>query len=151
MKKVHVATALLACLFTSSPCYANLGDTLEKCEARYGHPLPGKDAPDPSGVADVILTFKSNGYAIRVILARGRVAGECFAKVDGSPLSTAEKKLILQNDSQGWSWAVSTGTAGENWIRTDGAVATYVLTAHALVLETGPYVAAVKAKDPSAR
>jgi hypothetical protein len=146
-KRLIVIGSLFLSAFALSPCHANLGDTLEKCSARYGQPLPGKDLPDPSGVGDVLLTFQSRGYRIRIILMTGYVAGESFSKSNGGAISDEEKKIILQNDAQGWAWAHQTSAPGENWLRTDGAVASYIPTARAIVLETAPYLAAVKARQ----
>jgi hypothetical protein len=147
MRTLMLGTALLAALFAAPPCRADLGDTLEICQARYGPPVPGKDMPDPSGVGDVLLTFQSRGYTVRIVLLGGRAVGECFAKANGSALSDDEKKIILRNEAQGWAWAHQTAFAGENWLRTDGSVACYTSSVRAMVLETAPYVAAVKARQ----
>jgi hypothetical protein len=145
MRKLIIGIGLLSSLLIPFPCHANLGDTLEKCSARYGQPLPGKDMPDPSGVGDVLLTFQSRGYRIRIILMKGYVVGEGFSKSNGGAISDEEKKIILQNDAQGWAWAHQTSAPGENWLRTDGAVASYIPTAREIVLETALYLDAVKA------
>jgi hypothetical protein len=142
-----IALGALAVSLIPFPCHANLGDTLEKCSARYGQPLPGKDMPDPSGVGDVLLTFQSRGYRVRVILMKGYVVGEGFSKSNGVAISDEEKKLILQNDAVGWAWAHQTSLPGENWLRTDGAVASYAPSLRLMVLETAPYVEAVKVRQ----
>jgi hypothetical protein len=147
MKALLAGTVMLVFACMASPSRANLGDTLAKCEARYGPALPGKDTPDPSGVGDVILCFQSRGYNVRMILVHGYVGGEAFAKTDGSPLADAEIKMLLNNEANGWAWARSTGTVGDNWLRTDGAVATYAPQFRSLVIETGPYVNAVNASQ----
>ena len=141
-----IGVALLFSL-TPSLCHANLGDTLAKCEERYGRPVPGQDRPDPSGVGDVLLTFKKNGYVIHAVLVRGYVGGESFAKADGSPLTDKEKSTLMEAEAHGWAWAKNTAASGENWLRTDGAVASYVPAQHFLVLETERYRAAVAAKQ----
>ena len=141
------ASVLLALLLAPSLCRANLGDTLAKCEERYGPPLPGQDRPDPSGVGDVLLTFKKSGLVIHVILMRGYVGGESFAKADGSQLTDKEKIALMDNEAHGWAWARNTASGGENWLRTDGAVAAYVPAQHFMVLESKVYLAAVAMKQ----
>jgi hypothetical protein len=147
MKSLTVIFASFLLILASPPCRANLGDTLEKCQARYGPPVPGNDKPDPNGVGDVMLAFQSRGYVVHVVLARGYVAAEFFTKANGAPLSDAEKKLIMQNDAAGWAWAKSTAVGGENWLRTDGAVAAYEPDLRFLGLETARFQAAVAAKQ----
>jgi len=133
--------------FIALPCHANLGDTLAMCEQRYGPPVPGLDRPDPSGVGDVLLTFKKNGYVVRAVLVRGYVGGESFAKADGAPLTDKEKLALMEAEAHGWAWAKNTAAAGENWLRTDGAVASYVPAQHFLVLESKEYLTAVAVKQ----
>jgi hypothetical protein len=151
MRTLIVGTALLAAVFTALPCRANLGDTLEKCEAHYGHPVPGKDTADPGGVGDIMLTFQSRGYTIRIVLLAGHTVAECFSKTAGSALTDDEKKIILHNDAQGWAWAHQTAFAGENWLRTDGSVAAYNPSARLLVLETAAYVGGARARQAEPR
>lgn len=148
MKLLVALCAALTCL--PNLCHANLGDTLAKCEERYGAPVRGQDRPDPSGVGDVLLTFQKNGYLIHAVLWRGYVGGESFAKSDGSPLRDNEKGALMDAESHGWAWAKNTAAAGENWLRTDGAVASYVPAQRFLVLETKPYLTAVAVKEAQA-
>jgi hypothetical protein len=134
-------------LLAPSLGHANLGDTLAKCEERYGPPVPGQDRPDSSGVGDVILTFQKNGCVMHMILVRGYVGGESFEKADRSPLTEKEKSALMEAEAHGWAWAKNTAAAGENWLRTDGAVATYVPSRRFLVLETSAYLRAVAASQ----
>ncbi len=145
MKRLILCSAL-ALLFSPTPGRANLDDSLAKCEERYGPPLPGQDRPDPNAVGDVLLFFKKNGYLIRVILVRGYVGEEIFAKADNSPLTDKEKLAYMANEAHGWAWAKNTAAGGENWLRSDGAVAAYIPAQNVMVLETARYQAAVAAK-----
>jgi hypothetical protein len=98
-------------------------------------------------VGDVLLTFQKKGYVLHMILVRGSLEAETFAKSDNSQFTDKEKSALMEAEAHGWAWAKNTASGGENWLRTDGAVAAYV-PAHAfMVLETKQYLAAVAARQ----
>ena len=57
----------------------------------------------------------------------------------------------MDAESHGWAWAQEHGGArARNWLRTDGAFASYVPAQRFLVLETKPYLTAVAVKEAQA-
>ena len=132
-------------LLSQSVCQARLGDTMEQCVARYGQPVPAKDNSIPGGFRLAWITFQKNGYFIKSIFVNGIVGAECVFKSDSSALSEQEKNKILHADSKGWAWGKATGR--ENWVRTDGAIASYDSSKHFMALESTSFIAALATEE----
>jgi hypothetical protein len=50
----------------------------------------------------------------------------------------------LQTNAKGWAWGKATGR--ENWVRTDGTLASYDSTKHLMVLQSASFKAALDAQ-----
>jgi hypothetical protein len=79
---------------------AQLGETVEQVDARYGK---------PAKVVDIARAYQKNGLLISVIIPKGLVEGINFSKIerdkngDPIPLEENEIKSILDQFSESWN------------------------------------------------
>lgn len=135
----------LCLVLPPSVCQARLGDTMDQCIARYGQPVLLKNNPAPIRFRLAWITFQKNVYDIKIIFVNGISQVECVSKSNSSALSDNEKDKILQTNSKGWAWGKATGH--DNWVRTDGAVASYDPSKHDVILESASFKAALDAEE----
>ncbi len=149
-------SAILAAAIVSfaRPAEARLGDTEAQSQARYGEPTPQyaspTDKPLMAGAKEVIYFFQ--GWRVRAAFANNVTVRIEYAHVPegGVPknIGDAEAKAILDAEKGTFSWreqkaktgdknlnALKTFFDGQNWERSDHAIATLKLKL-LLVLES---------------
>jgi len=178
MKVFLLALTLIS---IGTPAHARLGETREQAEARYGLPKSEKTArfqtPLIEGAREI--TFLYQGFRIRCALlpatdGREYIVREEYLRKDGSPvIKDFERDAILAGEGNGMEWSdekmgplsldpVKTlqnqfahALMGQNWRRTDGALAIHGIGGFPVRLElpqAANWEAQIKAaKDQAAR
>jgi len=101
---------------------------MDQCVARWGQ---GKSAPNPPHTEEVTSAnfkhFSKDGYSFTVGFLDGIVAYELIGKENPNKLTDNDVVAILHADSanQDWNFVKSAPSNSNNWVRTDGAYATY--------------------------
>jgi hypothetical protein len=140
-----VVLIALSIVVSISPLHARLGDTERECITRYGSAVRQAHSAilGPLIPGSQQLSFKYQGWNIRVAFVGGRVAAQDYRK-DSSVLKTMvisedEVKAILQGESGGTVWEsakpkrkgdlfnqlaqelMGPMADGRLWLRSDGA------------------------------
>jgi hypothetical protein len=149
---VLLATSLLYVVGTVA-CRANLGDTEAQCISRYG---PEADTQDDVGyrqAGDKAVTFHPTmgkiTYDVRVVFLHGQSCHETLSNSDsGAGLTEIQMKAILDSQSARLEWSKGkrtfhtngvdsgTTTGRQDWLRSDGATATFWLSSQATAQTT---------------
>lgn len=93
--------ALIISLNCISLAMAQLGETVEQVDARYGK---------PTKVIDIARAYQKNGLLISVIIPKGLVEGINFSKIEqdknGDPISLDENEIksVLEQFSELKNW-----------------------------------------------
>jgi len=124
---------LLFCLFTI-PLRANLGETVEQCVTRYGHPVGYTEAGPKNPFGTVV--FSAAGYTLVVFVAKNKEVGARVSKSDKSAFTDVEKQNIMNADSMTaapWASTTSDDPTCLRWTRADKATVLYDKDKHVLI------------------
>ena len=146
--RLSASLLFLFCLGTV-PSRANLGETVEQCVARYGHPVGYSEATDKSPFGTV--AFKAGDYVLLVFVLNNKEVGARVSKADQSAFTEAERQTILSADAAGTPWAPakSDDPSCLAWSRSDNATALYDQTKH-MIIFTSPEMAHALSSVPPA-
>jgi hypothetical protein len=115
-----VATLLAACLLTTAPASARMGDTLAQTVARYGQPGAATGQP---GQLTSTRTFAVDGLQVTCGYVAGQVEMETISRTDRDFLP-AEVEAFIRTNSQGRSWTPAGPYTDGTFQRADGISAT---------------------------
>jgi hypothetical protein len=133
-------------LIASLPLRANLGDTIDQCVKRYGHPLTFSEASAKSPFGTVV--FAAGGYTLVIFLLDTKEVGARVGKTDKSAFTTPELKNIMDADAPTpWTVAVSADPTCLRWEREDKATLLYDKANHVLIFTLPAMAEALKAKE----
>ncbi len=137
-----MSLALIVLIANTIPCYANLGDTINGCIARYGQRLPPSGVSDPGRTGAPAALFTRDGYNFEVYFLNGVVGCESITKTDNSLLSEEDKEKIVKLESTGGDWAKPASAHGQViWMRSDGAaIYSYVSDTPMILVMSPSYI-----------
>jgi hypothetical protein len=149
MKILRLVAVGLVFVLAVGVCRANLGETEAQCVARYGAESDIQDGLGYDQVGDKAATFQAKTpqglLTLRITFLHGRDCREQISNADASRgLSEDQMKAILDAESAGLKWrkgrsvyhtdridASGVTSASENWLRSDGATASFGLSGRA--------------------
>lgn len=105
--------------FSGQVASANLGQTPQQVEARYG---PGKEVLAESP-AETAKAYSFHRMAVLVEYWKGTSCSEQYQKVDKSTITGAEASAILATSAGAATWRQ---TPEDTWVRTDKAAIAYM-------------------------
>jgi len=127
---LFMRTAILTLLLIgiTATAQARLGENADELIARYGQPLDQNDQTGyvafQKGDQAGYLAFQKGGFNINVTISGGISAQEKFYKMNGTPLTLAEVRTLLNANAQGYGWEAPRTIQGQRrWMRDDGAAA----------------------------
>jgi len=126
-------SAIIFFTLLTIPLRANLGEMVEQCVKRYGIPIGFSEANAKSPFGTV--AFTATGYTLLLFVLNNKEVGARVSKVDKSAFSDAEMKNIMDADSGGSSWTLTTSSDPTciQWTRGDKATAIYDKANHMLI------------------
>jgi hypothetical protein len=130
------------------PARANLGETVEQCVARYGHPIGYSEASAKSPFGTV--AFSATGYTLIVFLLNTREVGARVSKQDKSAFTDGEMATIMNADAGATAWTLtpSTDPTCLQWARADHATVLYDKDKHVLIFTSAEMLAALHLATP---
>jgi hypothetical protein len=110
----------------SASAQARLGETPDQLVARYGQPLKEDDQKaEGAKISMANVVFQKGGFEIDVTITGGFSVQEIFKKLNGSPITVPEARILLAANSQDHEWNAPVKTKESLvWTRDDNAVAT---------------------------
>lgn len=107
------------------PALARVGETEAQCIARYGQPLPRKDAA--AGQGDKVLCFRKSAFDIRAVFEKGRAVSVTYERIPkgGKPsvISADEQMQLMKNNGGKKAWKkVEPTKADDKYETADGKI-----------------------------
>lgn len=128
-------------IFSALPADARLGESVDRCMARYGQ-LIQRDEPRDRGTF-LKLTFASGNYRIEILFESDDTAGRLEFYHPGidsqnlnEPLTSDEIQSLLDKNSNGKVWKLAKDSTDENsqWTLADGSATAYYEKRHLVFL-----------------
>jgi hypothetical protein len=140
--------AIVFFLLLAVPLRANLGESVAECVKRYGTPVGYSEANAKFPFGTV--AFAAANYTLIVFLLNDHEVGARISKKDKSAFTDAEMQNIMNADTDGSPWTVTTSNDPTclQWMRTDQATALYDKANHVLIFTSTAMKAALKSPPP---
>jgi hypothetical protein len=78
---------------------ARLGESISKCDQRYGNPLKLQTVANRH-----VRRYEKRSYEVRAVFVSGRAVEVIYRRLDGAPLSERELDLFLLANSDDSAW-----------------------------------------------
>jgi hypothetical protein len=144
LASMRTALLLVVCVLmaNTSPCRANLGDTIDQCVARYGARQKPTGVSDPGQIGAPAALFTHDGYNFEVYFLDGVIGCEMITKTDCSLLGDEDKEKIIKMESTGGDWAKPVVAHGQSiWMRSDGAaISSYASDSPLMFVQSPSYI-----------
>ena len=116
-------------------CHASLGETYDQCVVRYGPSSPPKGYIDPNTAAGVNYHFTKGDFAFDVLFRKDVDTLEFITKKDQAQFTDQEKASLLMAEGGEWKETKTDADgSGQHWVRSDGALASYLSEAPAMLI-----------------
>ena len=128
-------------IVSALPSHARLGESIDRCMARYGQLIERDDPRDPGTYLKLI--FASGNYKIEILFEDDHTAGRLefyHPGVDSQnlndPLTSDEIQSLLDKNSNGKAWKLSKDSTEEDsqWTLSDGSATAYYEKRHLIFL-----------------